>query len=283
MRHFFLALGLATLIVGTAADTPPAFAADDTWVSATGGDSGACAITTPCRTVNYALAQTTAGGTITILSSGRYDPATITKSVHIMADGVEAVFTKIGACDAVICIDAGPGDVVSLHGITIQVPSPHVCCSSGIRFINGAGLHLNKCVVAGATTFAVSYEPNSPSHLHVFDSNLSAAGVGVEVGASGGPVHSVFDRSEMHDGNQGFQFNGVGVGSIQATIRNSLIANHHGHSILVYSDSTTPVPINLMVDHSVIANSDRWDRGRLRAEDSADGRYGYQWSIFHLG
>jgi len=253
MRDGVSALCIAALTIGVFASADSAGAATDAWVSATGIDAGDCAINAPCRSLRYALAQTSPGGTITILTSGRYGPVRITKSVHIMAEGVEAVIAGLGNCGAAVCIEAGPNDVISLRGLTIQVPLPHQAGSAGIKFATGAGLHLDKCVIGGFPTFGILLESNPASHLHVFDSKLTGAGIAVRVFAPVGPVRVVFDRIETHDGNQAFQFGAAGTGSVQAAIRDSLMASHWGYSILLAGSSTAPV--NVMLDRSVVANA----------------------------
>src|SRR4029077_12685850 len=90
-----------------AATRPPQFRA--TWVGGTGTDSGACPITAPCKTFQYAFTQTLAGGTINVLSPGSFGPLDITKSVSIVADGVEALIQSPMSCPvgghfAAICI-----------------------------------------------------------------------------------------------------------------------------------------------------------------------------------
>ena len=247
MRQCVLALGFSALLTTMTIAGLPALAADDTWVSAAGTDTGACALTAPCRTLRFALAQTTAGGTITILTAGRYPPVRINKSVHIMAEGVEAVISGAGQCDAVVCIAAGPNDVVSLRGVTVL----SVGASYGIRFEGGAGLHLDSCKIGeGAPIFGVAFHPTAAAHLHMFDSKVAAAGHGVEL-AAGTDTRAILDRVEVHDGNQGIVFQGVGSGSIQGAILNSLIAGYHGYGL--WSASST-ASIAVMLDRSVVVN-----------------------------
>jgi hypothetical protein len=245
MRRLALALGVAAFVAGGR----PASAAADTWVSVNGADAGDCAITAPCRTLRYALAQTTAGGTITILTSGRYTPVRITKSVHITAEGVEAVIAGTGPCEATVCVAAGPNDVVSLRGVTILVPGPYVPGTAGISFLNGAALHVEKSAIAGVATFGIAFYPSATGDLYVFDTKIASA-VGVEIVAGIGPVRAVFDRSEIHDGQQGVVFQASGVGPIQGVIRNSLITGQTGSSILLFG----AVSKNVMLDRSVVAS-----------------------------
>jgi len=245
MRRLALALGIAVFVAGGR----PASAAADTWVSVNGADAGDCAIAAPCRTLRYALAQTTAGGTITILTSGRYTPVRITKSVHIMAEGVEAVIAGTGPCEATVCVAAGPNDVVSLRGVTILVPGPYVPGTAGISFLNGAALHVEKSAIAGVATFGIAFSPNVTGDLHVFDTKITAV-AGAEIVAGSGPARALFDRAEIHDGQIGISFQAPGVGPIQGVIRNSLITGHSGYGAWLVG----AVPKNVMLDRSVVAN-----------------------------
>ncbi|MFN0110095.1 MAG: hypothetical protein ACKVZH_14665 [Blastocatellia bacterium] len=69
-----------------------------TFVSArNGNDAGNCsAVTSPCRTVSYALSQVKNGGQVLMVDSGKYDSLlVITKDVTIAAaPGVAAVFSR---------------------------------------------------------------------------------------------------------------------------------------------------------------------------------------------
>ena len=250
MRSLACALGLAAFI--GVAEVPPVLAADDTWVSATGTDAGDCAIGAPCLSLRYALAQTSAGGSITVLSSGRYGPVNITKSVNIIAEGVEARITRGGPCGAAVCIKAGANDVVSLRGLTIQVDDYQ---KDGIAFLSGRSLQLDKCSVGGITRFGIFFNPDAPAELMIFDSKIGAMGEAIHLAPRSGMQRVILDRVQLHDSLHGLVFGSYGAaGSIRVMLRDSMIVNISGSGIIVDTGGGA-VPNDLIVDRTVLANN----------------------------
>ena len=250
MRHVIAALSSAILVGALLANAQPASAADDTWVSVTGADAGDCTITAPCRTLRYALAQTTAGGTIAILSSGRYAPVRITKSVHIMADGVEAEIIGAGNCGAAICIDVGANDAVSLRGLTISLDDSQ---KDAIRFSSGGSLDVDHCSVQGNSRYGILFSPSTSARLHVADSKFAVGTAAAQIGSTGGVQHVLFDKVSSHNSLHGMGIGGFGsTGSIVATVRDSMIGSFWGSGIAVYTNDGA-VPVELMIDRTVIA------------------------------
>lgn len=255
MRVGVLIFGFATLSA-LVAFGQAARAADDTFVSATGADAGDCQIAAPCATLRHALAQTTPGGTITVLTSGRYGWVNITKSVHIMAEGVVTIVTNPGSCGAVICVNAGPDDVISLHGLNIEVPPPYKPGPSGIAFNSGGALHLERCQIGSLQAFGVTFYPHSSAHLHVFDSKIGGGGKAVDITSFGGDLQAVFDRVEVRGANEGITFQNAGSGTVHGTVRNSLISAQYVYGIWLPASTSNSVPVSVMVDRSVIANGE---------------------------
>lgn len=60
-----------------------------TWVSGVGDDVNPCSRTAPCKTFAGAISKTAAGGEISVLDPGGFGSVTITKSISIVAEGVE--------------------------------------------------------------------------------------------------------------------------------------------------------------------------------------------------
>jgi hypothetical protein len=154
MRHFSLPIGILAIACGLLAGATTAQAVPETWVSRTGSDGGTCPITAPCKTFQAAFFQTTTGGTINVLTSGNFGPVAITKSISIVAQGVEAVIST-AAGGAAIRVLAGAADIVSLRGLTIDVSG-----SQGISFVSGAALHVQNCVIR-KTTNGINFAPAS--------------------------------------------------------------------------------------------------------------------------
>lgn len=253
MTRLSTALLVGTFALASMATAQSAHANDDTFVSTSGTDVGNCQIAAPCATLRHALAQTNPGGTITILASGRYAPVTITKSVHIIAEGVQAIISGLAPCQASVCIDAGPTDVITLHGLNIELPRPYQASSSGILFANGGALHVEKCAIEGALAFGIHFAPSTASKLYVSDSKLAVGGENIRVGTSGGVASAVIDRMESHVALHGVTFN-AGPALVQGTIRNSLIAGQGGSDIALGTVADAQ-PMAVMVDRSVLSNS----------------------------
>jgi hypothetical protein len=136
-----IALGLAS--------SPALAAANRTFVSGVGTDTGTCAITAPCRTFAFALTQTASAGEIIVLSSGGYGAVTITQGVSIINTSNFAGVTV--ASGNGITISAGVNDSVVLRGLTIDGGG---IGGNGIVFNSGGNLTIDQCNVqnfAGST------------------------------------------------------------------------------------------------------------------------------------
>lgn len=256
MRRQTSALWFLVLVLLTAACGRSASAADDTWVSATGVDSGACTIVAPCRKLGYALSQTSSGGSIIIVSSGRFPPITIDKSVRIVAEGVEADIAGTAPCGGAICIQAGANDVVSLQGITVDVDIDNKQ-SDGIVFLSGGALHLEKCKIKGWPLFGLRLASANSASFDVLDSDLAANGETVRVQPGSGLQHIVFDHANLQAGLHGLVFDPGSAGAAQVAVRDSTITGIDGSSILM----ATSIPVDLMLDHVVLANGENGIHG----------------------
>ena len=251
MRQLSRPMGIVAIACGLLANAAPAQAAAQTWVSGTGSDAGNCPIAAPCRTFQFALSRTNAGGAINVLSAGNFGALTIAKSIGIVADGVEAAILGAGGTGAAIIIQAGAGDIVSLRGLTIDLRGTG---NLGVSFLSGAALHVHNSVIRG-TTDGIGFVPASgTSELYVADSviaNSSTRGIRVEPSGSGG-AKVVLDRVRVE--NAPFSSFGIIVsgfstsGSVSATVRDSVAA---GNAIIgiVASDGGSGTT-EVMIDRS---------------------------------
>lgn len=109
----------ATLIVLFALIATPAMAqATRTWVSGVGDDVNPCSRTAPCKTFAGAISKTAAGGEINVLDPGGFGGVTITKSITIRSDSVEAGVLVSGTSG--ITINAAATDRIVLDGLDIE-------------------------------------------------------------------------------------------------------------------------------------------------------------------
>src|SRR5437588_5248495 len=89
-----------------------------TWVSGVGDDANPCSRTAPCKTFAGAISKTAAGGEINVLDPGGFGGVTITKSITIRSDHIEAGVLVSGT-NAII-VNAASTDEVILEGLDIE-------------------------------------------------------------------------------------------------------------------------------------------------------------------
>src|SRR5713226_5003074 len=114
-------IALLALLIGFLAPflaSPPAHAqATRTWVSGVGDDANPCSRTAPCKTFAGAISKTAPAGEINVLDPGGFGAVTITKSITIRADHVEAGVLVSGTNGIVVA--AQSTDTVVLEGLDI--------------------------------------------------------------------------------------------------------------------------------------------------------------------
>jgi hypothetical protein len=251
MRGHSLPIGVFAIACGLLGNAAPAHAAPETWVAGTGTDAGNCNITAPCRTFAFAHTKTNNGGTLNVLSSGNFGPLTITKSISIVADGVEAVINT-GAGGVAIKVQAPADRIVSLRGLTIDLLGTD---NYGISFVSGAALHVHNCVIR-RTSRGISLTPASGTHtLDIADSVIAnSSGYGIVIAPTGSGVAKVMLDGVRLEGssNSGIIFSGVNnTGSITATVRDSVSAGNADGIVVQAQNGTT----NVMVDRSALVNN----------------------------
>jgi len=129
-------------------------AAPRTFVSAVGSDLAVCSFGAPCRTFTRALTLTDASGEVIALTSGAYDPFTITNAVAItVPSGVHATVTSSGANDSRngVTIMAGASDVVMIRGLEIDTSSAVSvgAGASGISYQTGGHVFVEDVTLVG--------------------------------------------------------------------------------------------------------------------------------------
>src|SRR5215475_6595216 len=110
MNFIFRTLTLAAFIF-ILQGTHAAAQATRTWVSGVGDDVNPCSRTAPCKTFAGTISKTAAGGEINCIDPGGFGAVTITKSITIICDDVEAGILTSGS--PAITVNAGVNDVVT--------------------------------------------------------------------------------------------------------------------------------------------------------------------------
>ena len=214
-----------------------------TWVSGAGSNTGACAITAPCQTFQYAQSKTSDGGTINVLAPGDFGPIAITQSLNIVADGVEAYIFTIAA-NAITMNTAGIE--VSLRGLTIDV-MPGVN-HHGINVSAQAILRIENTTIRGGLR-GINFAPASgASQLHILNSTISSTtSDGLAISNPGGPVAADIEGLRVRNaGNVGILI----AGQVKASIRDSVIASNAA-GISVGGSAMSPTNVMLSRVHVV--------------------------------
>lgn len=225
-----------------------------TAVSVSGVDTNPCTPAAPCRTISYALTQTSPGGEMFILSSGGYGAFTITQAVLITAPSgiIAAVSASSGNA---ITVNAGPSDTVILNGFLldglagagtngVQVNSAGSVSvgDSSITGFSGQGINFVPSVGTGSSTLIVTnttlYSNTSGSVMVAPIGGTSGQNTGRAFFRATGFVTSpaVFDATNA-------------AGPVSAQIHDSRIRNNPGNGI-VATAPTQAAPVQIQIDHS---------------------------------
>lgn len=175
-----LGLGFVLTLLAFFMTSGVAFAqASRTWVSGTGDDVNPCSRTAPCKTFAGAISKTLAGGEISVLDPAGYGALTITKSISIVALGVEGSVLVSGTNG--IVISAGAGDNVSLRGIQFEGLGSGL---NGILVNSAASVHIENCAIRGFTQSGILLQ-SAATHVDVKSSSIYQNAKGITISSGG--------------------------------------------------------------------------------------------------
>ena len=263
MRKIWLLLALVVLPVLASFNATPAFAqATRTWVSGVGDDVNPCSRTAPCKTFAGAISKTAAGGEISVLDPGGFGAVTITKSISLVNyDSGEAGILASGTNGVIV---NGAGVIVYLRGLVIDGAPPTTPGLNGIRFINGAALHVDNCVIKNFTSASgtgISFAPSAAADLFITDTTITnngngSGGGGIIIQPTGaGSAKASLVRVNAENNVLGVRADGTGsTGGISVSIDDSVASGNTFAGIT----SFTPVggaATKVMINRSTSANN----------------------------
>lgn len=231
-----------------------------TWVSGVGDDANPCSRTAPCKTFAGAISKTAAGGAINCIDPGGFGALTITKSIAILCEDVEAGVLAAGT--NAININVTATDVVFLRGLDIEGHSTGLV---GVNIIQGGTVHIEDCTIRGfrsGTAFGVRVASTaSPTRLFIsntsiVDNGTGATGGGVSIApAAGGDANVVVKNSRISHNIAGVVVNGAtSTATADLTIDNSEIAGNTNTGVLATS-SGTGSPAKVAINNSVLMDN----------------------------
>ena len=233
---------LCSLLMGgflAFAATPASAQATRTWVSGVGDDANPCSRTAPCKTFAGAISKTAPAGEINVLDPGGFGAVTITKSITIRSDHIEAGVLVQGTNGIVVA--AGATDTVVLEGLDIEGLGSGI---NGVNIISGAQVYIIRCSIRHFTANGVNVTSSTAGgHAFINDSTiqLNAGGVNVQGTSNIGSLTNTYLLS-----NTSFGVQANGAGNIVGVQNSTLNNNGVGISLVNGGTAVSVGPSNLV-------------------------------------
>jgi hypothetical protein len=261
VRQFLFAL--TTFVC---ASFSPAYALNNiSYVSGSGLDSNNCSPTAPCQTFAHAISQTEAGGQISVMDAGTFGPAFITQSLTIVNDTSGTASDCCsdfgeGPIQAMIIVAAGPNDVVTLRGLTINPSGNPLPGEIGVMIQNALQVNIEKCTIRNVVGAGIEVAPSSSGtlassiSLKIEDTIVTGTAAGARISsASTVPVNVSISRSSFqNNAGGGIRLDTTSGAAITAAISDSAISLNAGNGLNAVGSSSN-VMVNLLRD--VIASN----------------------------
>lgn len=206
------------LLLAASAGTASA-QATRTWVSGVGDDANPCSRTAPCKTFAGAISKTAAAGEINVLDPGGFGGVTITKSISIIADHVEAGVLVSGTNAIVVNLPTATDKVV-LEGLDIEGVGTGL---NGVNMIGQGRLFIKRCSIRGFATSGINMAgaSGSPAPRFVIQDSYVVGNVGgINIAGAGGAVNNGEILNTLIDNNSsyGLKVDNGGVAVLSASV-----------------------------------------------------------------
>ena len=223
------ALPIAAICGGILALTlyaaPAQAQATRTWVSGVGDDANPCSRTAPCKTFAGAISKTAAAGEINVLDPGGFGAVTITKSITIRSDHIEA--GVLVAFTNGITINAGATDKVVLEGLDFD--GSNGTGSHGVQVLAVGTVEIIRCAIRHFNGNAVDVESSTAgTRVVILDSVLAYNVGGVNVQGASGVANSSTIMNTLIDGNSAFGVQANGAVNAISLIRTTVLGSPAG-------------------------------------------------------
>jgi parallel beta helix pectate lyase-like protein len=234
-----------------------------TWVSGVGDDVNPCSRTAPCKTFAGAISKTAAGGFINVLDSGGFGAVTITKSLTIDGEGSHA--GVLASLTNGIIIN-GLGIKVTLRNLAIESPSNANAGLDGVRVLQAAEVHVEKCWISGFSSDGIDFNPSGGGDLFVEDTTISNV-TGNAVAVTQG--RGLIQRLNAQSNGAGVLVNGFASATVRASVAagggigfgvtvsaaalmnlEDSTASHNTHGVMAESGGTVRVSNSFIVSNT---------------------------------
>lgn len=200
MRRFGLLVMAIGFLVPFLALAPANAQATRTWVSGVGDDANPCSRTAPCKTFAGAISKTAAFGEINVLDPGGFGAVTITKSISIRADHVEAGVLVSGTNGIVVSLPATT-DRVLLEGLDIEGLGTGL---DGVKIIGSGITTIVNCAIRHFTGNGVNLVGTATARAIIRDSIITNNAGGFNIAGAGGVANTGLSFTTLYDSNSSF-------------------------------------------------------------------------------
>ena len=190
-------LSTAALVVGFS--TVVHAQATRTWVSGVGDDANPCSRTAPCKTFAGAISKTATGGEINVLDPGGFGGVTITKSISIISECIEAG-VLVSSTNG-ITVNTPAGNKVLLQGLDIEglngtTSAPGL---NGVKVISNTKVTIQHCSIRNFSQFGVDLEGPANARVFITDSIILGNTLGgfQVLGIAGAANSGILDRTTI--------------------------------------------------------------------------------------
>jgi hypothetical protein len=260
-KSFILFAALFAAALPALFAAPAQAQATRTWVSGVGDDANPCSRTAPCKTFAGAISKTAANGEISVLDSGGFGAINITKSISIVSEGAEGSILASGTNGVIV---NGANIVVNLRNILIE-GTGSTNGVNGIRFINGAALHVQNCQIrtftsgGGDNENGILFAPTGPAELTVTDCFIAnngslTGGAGILIKpAAGGSAKVTISGTTVSNNRRGIVADGsASTGTISVAVTDSVVAGNSLAGFVAVSTAAGAVT-KMMIQRSTSA------------------------------
>jgi hypothetical protein len=225
--HNTLSIAIAALFC--AVSVPANALSTHTWVSASGNDANSGTSVSPYADFATAVANTAAGGTVSVMGPGDYGPVTIAQSMTI--DGTGGGSINFAGDSEAIYIDPGVAANIVLRNLSINgggtgSDAIFVASSGTANVIN---VMIDGCLIAGFTQIGVGLGSESPMYVTVKNTTIQGGQLGVRTFQNGTTSVITYDHVSLdHVTIQGASSAGVFTRNGTLAISNSVITQNVG-------------------------------------------------------
>lgn len=240
-------VALAALFV---LQTSPALAqATRTWVSGVGDDVNPCSRTAPCKTFAGAISKTAAGGEINVLDPGGFGAVTITKSITIRSDGIEAGILVTGTNG--IVINAAATDRVVLEGLDFEGLGTGL---SGINILQAREVVVRNSTIRNFSVAGITLNTSTKSGLTIENTRIINCTLGVQVISTGlNSTARIYDSLLLSNVTAGVFVSGTGnkaeisgnqivVSTKGLSVASGGVISSYGDNVLAPGDAPVIIP-----------------------------------------